>query len=78
VAREWSALEKSAETIAYVVNVARCIALERRVTAAQAAGYQDKATKVVLKTSPRMFLPGIKFSTRLNSRLKHAGMTDFG
>jgi hypothetical protein len=25
-----------------------------------------------------MFLSGVQFRTRLDSRLKHAGMTDFG
>ena len=27
---------------------------------------------------PRMFLSGVQFRIRLDSRLKHAGMTDFG
>ena len=27
---------------------------------------------------PRMFLSGVQVRTRLDSRLKHAGMTDFG
>ena len=27
---------------------------------------------------PRMFLSGVQFRTRLDSRLRHAGMTDFG
>jgi hypothetical protein len=77
VAREWSGLEKSAETIAYVVNVVRSIGLDRRITAAQAAGYQDQAAKVVLKTSPPNVFVRDQVSNPPKFPLKPPGMTDF-
>jgi hypothetical protein len=41
-------------------------------------GIRETRCKVPQGRHPRMFLSGVQFRTRLDSRLKHAGMTDFG
>jgi len=43
----------------------------------QAAGYHKNATEVSQRRHPQMFLSGNQFRIRLDSRLKHAGMTVF-
>ena len=45
---------------------------------AVSCGYQNYAMRIIFKASPRMFLSGVQSPARLDSRLKHAGMTDFG
>ncbi len=41
-------------------------------------GYQNYAMRIIFKRHPRMFVSGVQLRARLDSRLKHAGMTDSG
>jgi hypothetical protein len=46
---------------------------------AASCGVSEERDENYPKASPPgMFLSGVQFRTRLDSRLKHAGMTDFG
>ena len=45
----------------------------------RAASFAVSGDEMSLKgVTPRMFLSGVQFRIHLDSRLKHAGMTDFG
>jgi len=45
---------------------------------AASCGYQNYAIRIIYKASPPNVFIGVQFRARLDSRLKHAGMTDFG
>ncbi len=45
---------------------------------AASCGYHKNATENILGVTPECFYRGVQFRIRLDSRLKHAGMTVFG
>jgi hypothetical protein len=57
----------------YSVRISDCNHSKRQ----QAAEYQTPVMRLSLRRHPRMLLSGIQSRTHLDSRLKHAGMTDF-